>query len=88
VVVAAEPMTDVDSTGADLLVELLDQLDRMGVQFGFAELKGPTKDDLVRYGLYERIGAARFYSTIGQAVAAYVADFGVHWVDWEDEGRP
>jgi high affinity sulfate transporter 1 len=88
VVVAAEPMTDVDSTGADLLAELLDQLDGMDVQFGFAELKGPTKDDLIRYGLYERIGAARFYSTIGQAVSAYVADFGIHWVDWEDEVRP
>jgi len=88
IVVAAEPMTDVDSTGADLLAELLDQLDAMGIQFGFAELKGPTKDDLIRYGLYERIGAARFYSTVGQAVAAHVADFGVHWVDWEDEVRP
>jgi high affinity sulfate transporter 1 len=88
IVVAAEPMTDVDSTGADLLVELLDQLDGMGVELAFAELKGPTKDDLVRYGLYERIGAGHFYSTIGQAVSAFVADFGVPWVDWEDELRP
>jgi high affinity sulfate transporter 1 len=88
VVVAAEPMTDVDSTGADLLAELLDQLDAMGVQLGFAELKGPTKDDLIRYGLFERIGAAHFYSTIGQAVHAYVTDFGIHWVDWEEEAQP
>lgn len=87
VVVAAEPMTDVDSTAADLLVELLDQLDAMDVQLAFTELKGPVKDHLVRYGLYDRIGAARFYSTIGQAVGAYVAEFRVPWLDWEDEVR-
>ena len=87
VVVAAEPMTDVDSTAADLLAELLDQLEAMGVQLAFAELKGPVKDRLVRYGLFGRIGAARFYSTIGQAVGAYVAEFRVPWLDWEDEVR-
>jgi high affinity sulfate transporter 1 len=87
VVVAAEPVTDVDSTGADLLAELLDQLDGMGVQLGFAELKGPVKDQLVSYGLHKRIGEARFYSTIGQAVHAHVTDFGVPWLDWEDEAQ-
>jgi len=87
VVLAAEPMTDVDTTAADMLAELLDQLGSMGVGLAFAELKGPVKDRLVRYGLLDRIGAARFYSTIGQAVGAWVAESGVHWLDWEDEVR-
>ncbi len=87
VVVAAEPITDVDSTAADVLVELDQQLERMGVELAFAEMKGPTKDKLVRYGLFERIGHERFYPTVGAAVHAYVAEHDVSWQDWEDALR-
>jgi len=78
-VVAAEPMTDVDSTGAEALTRVLDTLDRKGIEFGFAELKGPTKDRLGKYGLYNRIGSDRFYPTIGAAVSDYVRQTGVEW---------
>ena len=84
VVVAAEPITDVDSTAADVLVELDDQLERMGIELAFAEMKGPVKDKLVRYGLFDRIGRERFYPTVGTAVHAYLAEYDVPWTDWED----
>ncbi|HKE54195.1 MAG TPA: SulP family inorganic anion transporter, partial [Actinomycetota bacterium] len=42
VVVAAEPITDIDATAANELSELLDDLDARGVRFAFAELKGPV----------------------------------------------
>ena len=87
VIVAAEPITDVDSTAADMLSELLDELERDGVEFGFAEIKGPVKDHLFRYGLYDRIGDGRVYRTIGSAVRAYVSDHNVRWTDWEDEAE-
>jgi MFS superfamily sulfate permease-like transporter len=77
VVIAAEPMTDVDSTGAETLGLVLDELDARDIEFSFAELKGPAKDRLGRYGLYDRIGDAFFYSTLGDAVMTYAAEKGV-----------
>jgi len=85
VVVAAEPITDVDTTAADMLIELARELKEGGVELGFAEMKGPAKDKLAAYGLLELIGEERFYSTIGDAVHTYVAEHDVAWVDWEDQ---
>ncbi|NNE75353.1 MAG: sulfate permease [Acidimicrobiales bacterium] len=76
VVVAGEAMTDIDSTGSETLGLLLDKLDARGIEFAFAELKGPVKDRLRRYGLYERLGAGAFHPTIGQAVVSYADDSG------------
>lgn len=84
VVVAAEPITDIDTTGAEVMSMLLDDLDRRGVTFAFAELKGPAKDRLRRYGLYDRIGSDHFYATVGSAVRHHVHQSGVRWQDWED----
>jgi MFS superfamily sulfate permease-like transporter len=84
VVVAAEPITDVDSTAADVLGELDVELVAAGIELAFAEMKGPVKDKLVRYGLMDRIGRERFYPTVGAAVHAYVTEAGVEWLDWED----
>jgi MFS superfamily sulfate permease-like transporter len=83
-VVAAEPITDVDSTAAEMLVALDQELERNGVELAFAEMKGPVKDKLHLYGLLDRIGRQRFYPTIGVAVRAYVDETGVPWTDWED----
>ena len=85
VIVAAEPITDVDSTAADALAELHEELTAAGIELAFAELKDPVKDSLAGYGLLDRIGRDRFYPTIGVAVHAYVDETGVSWTDWEDE---
>jgi high affinity sulfate transporter 1 len=77
VVVAGEPLSDVDSTGAETLELLLDELDALGIEFCFAEVKGPVKDRLRRYGLYDRIGEAAFFPTLGSAVKAYADETGV-----------
>jgi high affinity sulfate transporter 1 len=81
IVVAAEPMTDVDATAVSELRELLDDLDERGVRFAFAELKGPVWDQLVAYGIAERIGERYRYPTLGTAVKAYVEETGTPWVD-------
>ncbi|NIW24699.1 MAG: STAS domain-containing protein, partial [Gammaproteobacteria bacterium] len=41
VVIAAEPMTDIDTTAAETLVEILDEFERRGIRLVFAEMKGP-----------------------------------------------
>jgi high affinity sulfate transporter 1 len=91
VVIAAEPITDIDTTGADALERLDDELTARGIQLVFAELKGPVKDRLRRYGLDTRFGPHRNYPTIGTAVSAYLAATGTPWTDWTDrpsDGRP
>ncbi len=83
IVIAAEPITDIDTTGADVLAMLLDELDELGVELGFAELKGPVRDRLADYGLAER--ALRFDDpTVGKSVSRYVRDHDVTWTDWAD----
>jgi high affinity sulfate transporter 1 len=72
-VVAAEPITSVDVTAADTLVELDDQLKAAGVDLRFAEMKDPVKDKLKRFELYPRFGGV-FFATIDEAVRAYSAD--------------
>jgi MFS superfamily sulfate permease-like transporter len=84
IVVAAEPITDLDSTAADMLHDLDQELEVLGVELAFAEMKDPVKDRLRRFGLVERIGHERFYPTIGVAVHRYVEEQGIAWVDWEE----
>jgi MFS superfamily sulfate permease-like transporter len=84
VVVAAEPVTDVDLTAADTLEELLDAFARDRIELRFAELKDPVKDRLRQYGLFERIGEAHVYPTLGSVVDGYVEATGVEWIDWEE----
>jgi MFS superfamily sulfate permease-like transporter len=84
IVVAAEPITDIDATAGETLRGLNDELDAAGIELAFAELKDPVRDRLRRYGIESAIGAHRFFPTVGVAVASYVRDTGVDWLDWED----
>ncbi len=86
VVIAAEPMTDVDPTAAEVLEDVADDLREADIELAFAEMKDPVRDRLERYGLVERFGRDRFFPTIGSAVHAYVDQTGVDWVDWEEAG--
>jgi high affinity sulfate transporter 1 len=88
VVVAAEPITDLDTTAADVLKEVDGELAAQGIDLRFAEMKDPVKDRLKRYALFERFGDDHFYPTIGAAVGAYVDAMGVDWTDWEDRSAP
>ena len=87
VVVASEPITDLDTTAADALRDLDAELAGEGVDLRFAEMKDPVKDRLKRYALYERFGDDHFYPTVGAAVSAYLDATGVEWTDWEDEAE-
>ncbi|MBV7553985.1 SulP family inorganic anion transporter [Pseudomonas sp. PDM28] len=79
-VVAAEPVTSVDVTSADMLAELDDTLHAAGIELCFAEMKDPVKDKLKRFGLFARLGETAFFPTIGAAVDSYVAMYSVDWL--------
>ena len=83
-VVAAEPVTSVDVTAADMLTELDETLHAAGIELCFAEMKDPVKDKLKRFGIFGRLGEERFFPTVGEAVSGYLKNFPVDWVDWED----
>ena len=80
VIVAAEPVTSIDVTSADMLVELVQSLRESGIEVRFAEMKDPVKDTLKRFGLFDRYGAANFHPTVGAAVDDYLE---AHAVDWK-----
>ena len=72
VLLVGNAVTDIDTTGAEILGDVLDDLDGRGVGFAFAGLKGPVKDRLRAYGLYDRIGDEHFYPNTISAVARYL----------------
>jgi MFS superfamily sulfate permease-like transporter len=72
-VVTAEPVTSVDITAADMLRELDESLQEQGIELCFAEMKGPVKDKLKRFGLFSHFGQQTFFATIDDAVRAYLA---------------
>lgn len=71
VVLAAEPVTGIDTTALDELVQLDEWLERHGVDLVFAELKGPVKDRLLQYGVGARFSPEHFYPTVSEAVRAF-----------------
>jgi high affinity sulfate transporter 1 len=75
VLLAAEPVTDVDTTAADVLHDLDEELASLGVTLMIAELKDPVREQLRQYGLGQAIEDGRFFRTLDNAVAAYRAAY-------------
>jgi MFS superfamily sulfate permease-like transporter len=70
-VIAAEPITDVDTTAADMLEDLDVELNARGISLVFAEMKTPVQDKVRRYELTRTIDPAHFFDTVGSAVRAF-----------------
>jgi len=83
-VVAAEPVTSIDITAADMLAELDHLLQIESVEFCFAEMKGPVKDKLKRFGLFSHFGQETFFATVDEAVRAYLSAHPAMAADWRD----
>lgn len=79
IIVAAEPVTSIDVTSADVIAELLEKLHVMNIELHFAEMKDPVKDKLKRFELFDVLGKNIFHPTMGTAVDVYLKD---HKVDW------
>ena len=79
IVIAAEPITDVDTTASDVLLELDAELNAQGTSLVFAELKHGVRTKIERYELTRQIDPRHFYRTIDAAVAAYMAETGAEW---------
>ncbi|MFE5643178.1 SulP family inorganic anion transporter [Rhodococcus sp. NPDC056516] len=73
VVIAAEPITGLDTTAVDELVDLDTFLEGKGIRLAFAEMKGPIKDRLIRFGVGDRFDSTHFFPTLEAAVSAFCA---------------
>ena len=79
ILIAAEPMTDVDTTASDVLEELDEALNDQGISLVFAELKDPVRRKIERYGLTRTINPQHFFPTIESAIAAFRQETGADW---------
>ena len=79
IVIAAEPVTDVDTTASDVLEDLDEALNAEGISLVFAELKDRVQAKIERYGLTRTINPRHFFPTIGAAVAAFRLETGAEW---------
>lgn len=80
IIVAAEPVTSIDVSSADVISELQKTLIASQIELHFAEMKDPVKDKLKRFEIFDLLGKDIFHPTIGAAVDDYLED---HKVDWK-----
>jgi high affinity sulfate transporter 1 len=79
IVIAAEPVTDVDTTASDVLEDLDEELNARGISLVFAELKDPVRQKIERYGLTRTISPRHFFPTAEAAVSAFRQRTGAQW---------
>ncbi len=79
-VVAAEPITDIDTTAADMLADLDRELTEGGTQLMFAELKDAVRQKIERYELVDALDPSRYHPSVRAAVEAYQTETGTAWV--------
>jgi high affinity sulfate transporter 1 len=80
IVIAAEPITDVDTTAADMLADLDEELNAKGTSLVFAELKDPVRAKLERYELIGPLDPDHFFPTLDAAVERFREKTGATWV--------
>lgn len=74
VLVDAEAVNDIDSTGTDHLESLHVQLARQEIRLVYAEVKDPVREKMSRAGLEEIIGADSFHETVDEGVLAFLEE--------------
>jgi high affinity sulfate transporter 1 len=72
-IIDGAPMTHLDSTGADTIAELKDELAARGVHLAFGSLAPQVRRMLERSGALARLGEDAVYPTTRRAVMAYDA---------------
>lgn len=71
IVLDAESINRVDSTGVEMLKERIKFYQKREVKFYFAGVKGPVRDDLFKSGILEIIDINNFFMRANQAVKFY-----------------
>jgi MFS superfamily sulfate permease-like transporter len=73
----AEAISSIDSTGAKMLKSLIFELEDLGIIVATARVKGPIRDTLRRTGLGARLENRPRFASIGKAYGAYCERYGI-----------
>ena len=76
VLVDAGAITHIDTTGLDMLHDLVGELQRKGIRLMLARVKSPVMEILERSGVADLIGQANLYSSVRIGVDAYLRSTG------------
>ena len=79
ILIAAEPITDIDTTAADMLAELDEELNAKETALVFAELKDPVHAKLERYELIGPLDPNHFFPTLDAALDTFRRQTGADW---------
>ncbi len=79
ILIAAEPITDIDTTAADMLADLDEELNANGTYLVFAELKDPVRAKLERYELIGPLDPDHFFPTLDAALDSFRQQSGAEW---------
>lgn len=71
ILVAAQQINQIDSTGSDHLARLLAELNGLDIELSFAEAKKGLRMMMVRTGLEEKVGTNNFYNSLSEGVEAF-----------------
>jgi high affinity sulfate transporter 1 len=80
IIIAAEPITDIDTTAADMLLDLDEKCNADDVHLVFAELKNRVHQKLIKYQLIGPINPEHFFPTIDAALASYRKKTKTEWI--------
>jgi high affinity sulfate transporter 1 len=86
IAIAAEPITDVGTTAADMLADLDEELNAAGTSLVFAELKDPVRAKLERYELIGPLDPDHFFPTLDAALEEFRRATSAEWAPL-DQGR-
>jgi len=72
ILLPAQQINNLDSTGADQLAKLLEELGAKDITLSIAEAKASLRDTMRRTGLEEKLGIDRFYESIAAGTEAFL----------------
>ncbi len=79
ILIASEPITDIDTTAADMLADLDEELNAHGTSLVFAELKEPVRAKLERYELIGPLNPRHFFPTLDAALDSFRQQTSADW---------
>ena len=71
VLIAAEPISDIDITASEMLVDLDAELTASGIVLAFAEVQSAVRDWIERYGILDVSQGSRSFASVKEAVEAF-----------------
>jgi SulP family sulfate permease len=74
VLINAETMNDIDTTGADHLSDLCESLEKDGIDLVFAKVKDPVRNMMLLSGAEEVIGVDNFYASVNEGARVFIEE--------------